>query len=65
LNTVRLSMTYGATTVGLPRPFIPGLHRQIPLARLIDDEEPIHYLAPGTIMDRLHAAQVRGKGEHR
>jgi len=54
----RFTVTYAARTAGLPRAFVPGVHRQIPIALLVDEEPPIRYDAPETVMDRLRAAEA-------
>jgi hypothetical protein len=56
---MRFTVTYAATTAELPRAFIPGVHREIPIALLVDDDPPIRYRAPETLMDRLRAAEAR------
>jgi uncharacterized protein DUF2169 len=59
---MRFSVTYGAKTASLPRALIPGVHRQIPLALLVDDDEPIPYFAPAAMRDRLHAVEASSTG---
>jgi hypothetical protein len=56
---MRFTVTYAAKTAALPRAFIPGVHREIPIALLVDDEPPIRYQAPETMMDRLRATDAR------
>jgi hypothetical protein len=51
--------TYAATTAALPRAFISGVHREVPIALLVDDDLPIRYRAPETLMDRLRATEAR------
>ncbi|WP_437778605.1 DUF2169 domain-containing protein [Sorangium sp. So ce1097] len=48
----RVSLVYGAT-VELPRTFIPGIHKHIPVAVTIDGDRPIHYEAPPTVRERM------------
>ena len=50
----RVSVVYGAT-VELARPFIPGVHRHIPVAVTVDGDAPIAYQAPPTIRDQIAA----------
>jgi hypothetical protein len=56
---MRFTVTYAATTAALPRAFIPGVHREVPIALLVDDDLPIRYRAPETLMDRLRATEAR------
>lgn len=51
----RLTVTYAAVTSALPRGFVPGVHRDIPIALWVDDDAPLRYEAPETVMDRLLA----------
>jgi hypothetical protein len=55
----RFSVTYAATSAALPRAFISGVHREIPIALLVDDDPPIRYQSPETLIDRLRAAEAR------
>jgi len=50
-----LSIVYGAS-VTLPRAFLPGVHKYIPLAVRVDADQPIEYDAPPTIRDRISPA---------
>lgn len=52
----KLYTVYFARTAALPRYFVPGLHREIPLFAFIDDDPPLRYQAPLTIRERLAAA---------
>jgi Uncharacterized protein conserved in bacteria (DUF2169) len=47
---------YCARTASLPRDFIPGIHKNIPLSASVHGEAPISYVSPPTIRDRLAAA---------
>jgi hypothetical protein len=50
-----------AATVPLPRPFVLGVHRHIPISLSVDGRPPIDYEAPPTIADQLaRASQERG-----
>ena len=51
----RVSLVYGAT-VELPRPFIPGVHRHIPIAVSVNGDAPIAYDTPPTVRDQLAKA---------
>lgn len=48
----RVSLVYGAT-VELPRPFIPGVHRHIPIAVAVDNDALIVFDTPPTVRDQL------------
>jgi hypothetical protein len=61
-SDLRCTMTYGAMTRGLPRAFIPGVHRHIPLAVRVDDDAPIPYVTPQTVTDRL-SQRAQGASE--
>ncbi len=52
----RFTTVYCARTKGLPRVFIPGIHKNIPLSATINRDTPIVYQSPPTIRDRLQAA---------
>jgi hypothetical protein len=52
----RFTAVYCARTKGLPRVFIPGIHKNIPLSVSINRDAPIVYQSPATIRDRLLAA---------
>jgi len=54
----RVSLVYGAT-VELPRPFIPEVHRHIPIAVRVNGDSPIAYDTPPTVRDQLAAAGGR------
>ncbi|CAN98202.1 hypothetical protein predicted by Glimmer/Critica [Sorangium cellulosum So ce56] len=55
----RVSIVYGAT-VDLPRTFIPGIHKYIPIAVTIDGDRPIEYQPPPTHRARTPATVGRG-----
>ena len=54
----RFTAVYCAKTKGLQRAFIPGIHKNIPIAARINRDVPIRYESPPTIHDRLLAAGV-------
>ncbi|WP_437305628.1 DUF2169 family type VI secretion system accessory protein [Sorangium sp. So ce388] len=54
----RVSLVYGAT-VPLPRTFVPGIHKYIPVAVRVDGDRPIHYQAPPTLRDRMLSTNGR------
>lgn len=41
----------------LPRPFLPGIHKYIPVAVSVNGDDPIPYEPPATIKERLSEAQ--------
>jgi hypothetical protein len=52
----KFTAVYCAKTKGLPRAFIPGIHKNIPISARINRDTPIRYQSPPTIHDRLLAA---------
>lgn len=56
-----LTMTYSASMIS-PRPFIPGIHKHIPIAVSVDGDKAVSYKPPATLNDRLVAAKA--KQEH-
>jgi hypothetical protein len=54
----KFTVVYCGRTKGLQRVFIPGIHKNIPLAARINRDAPIRYESPPTIHDRLLAAGV-------
>ncbi|MBI4954622.1 MAG: DUF2169 domain-containing protein [Myxococcales bacterium] len=53
----RLCIVFGAT-VELPRVFVPGVHRRIPVAVRVDGDAPVAYPTPPTVHEKLTAAGV-------
>jgi hypothetical protein len=53
----KFTAVYCAKTKGCRRVFIPGIHKNIPIATRIDRDAPIPYQSPPTIHDRLIAAR--------
>ncbi len=47
-DALRVSFVYYARTETLPRRFIPGIHKTIPLSARIDGGQPVHYQPPPT-----------------
>jgi len=63
---LKMNLVYGAERE-LPRPFIPGVHKNIPVAASVDGAEPINYEAPPTVDEQLLQARAeasRQAGEH-
>ncbi len=55
-NELRLNLVFAAEAP-LPRTFIPGVHRHIPVSAALDRDAPVPYLAPVTLRDRIAAAK--------
>jgi hypothetical protein len=54
----KFTALYFAKTKSLPRVFIPGIHKNIPISARINRDSPIRYQSPPTIHDRLLAADA-------
>jgi len=55
-NDARVSLTYVARHWDLPRIFVPGIHSNIPLALLINDEHTVRYESPPALREQVKAA---------
>lgn len=55
----KMTMTFAATTDQLPRVFIPGVHKHIPLSARINGGPAVHYPTPPTVMGRIREAEER------
>ena len=55
-NDSTLSATW-AGTFRLPRIFIPGVHKRIPVAAKLEGFDPVAYPTPPTVKETLAAAQ--------
>ena len=53
-GSLQVRCTY-AVDRPLPRRFIPGIHKHIPIAAQVDDGDWIAYEAPPTVLDALKA----------
>jgi len=51
-------MTYTVSMTS-PRPFIPGIHKHIPLAVSVNGDRAVKYRPPDTVNDRLVAAKAK------
>jgi hypothetical protein len=51
-----ITLTFTARRT-LTRPFIPGIHKYIPIAVSVDGDVPVEYQPPPTVKERLRAAQ--------
>jgi len=60
----RFITVYSGRTKGLKRVFIPGIHKNIPLAASINRDAPIRYESPPTIRDQLAAANAGPGSPH-
>lgn len=47
-DKARVCLTYVARHFDLPRPFVPGIHKNIPLALLVNDAHTVPYDSPPT-----------------
>lgn len=54
-DALQVRCTY-AVSHPLPRRFVPGVHKHIPIAARVDDGEWIAYEAPPTVLEKLKAA---------
>lgn len=52
-----LTLTFAARK-HLPRPFVPGIHKHIPVAVYVDGDAPVPYQAPPTTKEKIQAAQA-------
>jgi hypothetical protein len=58
----RVDITYFARTTGLPRVFIPTVHKYIPLALAVEGGSTVEYVPPPTPHDALVASGLRKVG---
>lgn len=59
---MRYTIVYGAEAA-LPRGFMPGVHRRIPLAVRVGEDAPVEYETPPTIAARLDAGGAAAEPE--
>jgi hypothetical protein len=59
-NDATMSVTW-AGTFPLPRIFIPGVHKRIPVAAKLEGFDPVAYPTPPTVKETLAAAQQRAE----
>lgn len=59
----RVDLVYLARTRGVPRPFIPGVHRHIPLSVSVDQDLPLVYQPPVPARERAREAAQESKKE--
>lgn len=53
----KLSVVYFARTSSLPRAFVPGIHKHIPVAAYIDGGDAVRYEPPATLRERRQVAR--------
>ena len=58
----KVSLLWGALAK-TPRPFLPGIHKEIPIECRIGNDPPIPYDAPPTILDKLKEGMQKREGE--
>ena len=58
----RVTMTYAASMKS-PRPFIPGIHKKIPVAVSVNGEKAVPFDTPPTIKQRLADAEAEANSE--
>jgi hypothetical protein len=56
---MRLTMIYSGHRE-LPRKFIPGIHKEIPVSAHINGDVPINFQAPRTVKDQIDEAMKKG-----
>lgn len=57
-----VTLVYGVN-VPLERPLLPEVHKEIPVSMRVEEDEPIHYVAPEPVLDRLEAAQAEARSD--
>jgi uncharacterized protein DUF2169 len=57
-NEGKVNAVWLAKTSGLPRVLLPGVHSNIRLAATVNGGEPVRYVCPPAIRDRLAAARA-------
>jgi hypothetical protein len=53
----RLTMVWGATAK-MPRTFLPGIHKHIPLAVRVEDDAPVEYETPTPVREKIEAGRA-------
>jgi len=53
----RLTMVWGVTS-RLPRAFLPGIHKHIPLAVCVEEDAPVEYETPTPVRERIEAGRA-------
>jgi hypothetical protein len=59
---LRLNLVFAAE-VPLPRPFLPGIHKHIPVHASLDGEMPIEYQTPDPVRERVAAIRAAEEGK--
>lgn len=58
----KLTMTFAATTDDLPRDYLPGIHKHIPLSARVNGGSPVHYQTPATVKELIREAKDQAAG---
>lgn len=58
-NEKKFAVVYIAKRTKLPRSFIPGVHKNIPLSVSVNKDAPIAYASPPTIREQLNKANPK------
>lgn len=64
-DQAEVSITWAARHYDLPRPFVPGIHANIPLALVIDDAHTIRYDSPIPLREQVQQGDQGRPGEPR
>ena len=59
-NELRATLTYATWETKLPRIFVPGIHKHIPVSLVVGDDTPILYEAPPTLKERATRGSATG-----
>lgn len=55
----KFTMTYAVVVNELPRVFLPGIHKHIPISARINGGPPVHYQAPPTVKELIKKGEER------
>lgn len=53
----RLTMVWGVSAK-LPRTFLPGIHKHIPIALCVEEDAPVEYATPTPVRERIEAGRA-------
>ena len=62
-NEAKVSLTYVARNWDMPRPFVPGIHRNIPLALVVDGKHTVPYECPPSVREQVAAGDKGRPGK--
>ena len=62
-DLARVSLTWVARSWEMPRVFVPGIHANIPLAMLIDDEHTVRYESPVPLREQVKQGDAGRPGK--